>query len=207
MKQLFLASEIDVVAKKIANDIGLKKVKRSKTAFIYTAAEKGKLSRPWFKNNRKGLVKAGFNLIDYTITGKTANQIEKDLKDADIIHVNGGNTSYLLFQSRKSGFDKYIKKAVANGKIYTSSSAGSIIAGPNISPLKWIDKINYKKELKDLKGYNLVNFTVLPHWTRKDWQKGYSSKNIKHALKSKQKIILLPDKNYLHVKNDWYKVK
>ena len=55
------------------------------------------------------MVNAGFDLFDYTITNKNFNDFEQDLKDIDIIHLNGGNAFYLLLQSKKSGFDKWIK--------------------------------------------------------------------------------------------------
>ena len=106
MKKLYLASSIDVTAGAIAEDIG-GDPKKLKLAFISTAAESEKDNKEWLKNDRNGLVKAGFDLSDYTITNKTPQKIDNDLRNADIIHVNGGNTFYLLLQARKSGFDKW----------------------------------------------------------------------------------------------------
>lgn len=93
MGKIFLAASINFVAKDIAKHIG-KPPGELKTAFIPTAAEVEKGDLEWLENGRKGLVDAGFDLFDYSITGKNLKEIEKDLGDADVIHVNGGNTFY-----------------------------------------------------------------------------------------------------------------
>lgn len=205
MKQLFLSSEIDVVAKHITQRFP-KPVNQLKTAFIPTAAEPGGLDRQWFKQNRQGLVDAGFNLFDYSLTGKTARQIESDLKDVDVFHLNGGNMFYLLLQARKSGFDKFIKKAVNQGKIYIGSSAGSIITAPDISVTQILKQETYKQELKNFKALNLVNFVILPHWGRDDFKAEYRMQRVSYIFQEDYSIILLNDYQYVQVEGEQYKI-
>ena len=205
MKKLYLASSIDVTAGAIAEDIG-GDPKKLKLAFISTAAESEKDNKEWLKNDRNGLVKAGFDLSDYTITNKTPQKIDNDLRNADIIHVNGGNTFYLLLQARKSGFDKWIKKAVNNGKIYTGSSAGSIIASPNIEVLRILEAKIYKEKLKTYDSFGLVDFIVFPHWGSKDFKNSYLNHRVDFAYKPENKILLLNDRQFVKVENDMYKI-
>ena len=205
MKKLYLASSIDVTAGAIAEDIG-GDPKKLKLAFISTAAESEKDNKEWLKDDRNGLVKAGFDLSDYTITNKTPQKIDNDLRNADIIHVNGGNTFYLLLQARKSGFDKWIKKAVNNGKIYTGSSAGSIIASPNIEVLRILEAKIYKEKLKTYDSFGLVDFIVFPHWGSKDFKNSYLNHRVDFAYKPENKILLLNDRQFVKVENDMYKI-
>jgi dipeptidase E len=208
MKRLFLASSIDKVAKDIAKNIG-KDPKILKTAFILTAAEPKNIKEKgleWLKNDRKGLVDAGFNLFDYTITNKTSEQIEKDLKDCDVIHVNGGHTFYLLLQARKSDFDKFIKKFINNGGIYIGSSAGSIIASPDIAIKREEATKEYDDELKTFEAFNLVNFIIFPHWAREDRKEKYLGHRLENSYITKNKIILLTDTQYVLVEDDMYKI-
>jgi len=205
MKKLYLASSIEVTAAAIAKDIG-KDPKKLKLAFISTATEPEKGNKNWLDNDRSGLVRAGFNLFDYTITDKTPQNIENDLRNTDIIHVNGGNTFYLLLQARKSGFDKWIKKAVNNGKIYTGSSAGSIIASPNIEVLRILEIKIYKEKLITYDSFGLVDFIIFPHWGSRDFKNSYLNHRIDFAYKPENKIILLNDRQFVKVENDMYKI-
>lgn len=202
MNRLYLASSIDKTAKSISKDIGKKNLK---LAFITTASEAEKPPFDWLENDRKGLINAGFDLFDYTITNKKVKDFDNDLGDVDIVHVNGGNTFYLLLQSRKSGFDEWIIEMVEKGKIYTSSSAGSIIAG-----VKCPDYLLTKKELKTLdtkQGFNLVNFITVPHWGSSDFKDLYLDERLEIAYKDDQvPMILLTDNQYIKVVGDMYRI-
>ena len=204
MKRLFLASSIDCVASAIAKHIG--QASNLKTVFISTAAEVETGDKQWLKDDRQGLVKAGFDLFDYTLTGKNLQQLETDLAQVDVIHVNGGNSFYLLLQARISGFDRFVKTAVNQGKIYLGSSAGSIVASPDISIAKTIEAKAYEAELKTFEAFNLVDFIVLPHWGNKYFKDLYLNHRLDTAYKKGNKLILLNDDQYVAVKDDWYQI-
>lgn len=205
MKRLYLASSIDRTAKSIAEDIG-GDAKKLKLAFIFTAVEVERDDLAWMDNDRNGLKNAGFNLFDYTITGKSLNEIDKDLKEVDIVHVNGGNAFYLLLQARKSGFDKWVKKAIAKGRIYIGSSAGSIIASPNIEITRKIETKIYEEELKTFDSFGLVDFIVLPHWGSEFFKDLYLKGRLDIAYKPENKIILLNDWQYVKAEDDMYRI-
>jgi dipeptidase E len=204
MKKLFLASSINCVAQDIAEKIT--NPAELKLAFINTAAEVEQGDREWLENDRQGLINAGFNLFDYTLTNKTFEQIAADLSDADIVHLNGGNTFYLLLQARKSGFDQWITQAVASGKIYSGSSAGAIICAPDIEITKLLEAKIYQDQLKNLNGFNLVDFITLPHWGSDFFKELYLNQRLKQAYNTEHKIILLNDNQYVQVEGDKYKI-
>ncbi len=204
MKKLFLSSSIDQTGADIARKIGRKNLK---TAFITTASEThDKNNLEWLKRDRKGLSDAGFDVFDYTITGKTPEQIEKGLGKCNVIHVNGGNTFYLLLQAQKSGFDKFIKKFVENGGIYIGSSAGSIIASPDISISRKDKHEEFANKMKSFEGFGLVDFIVLPHWASEKFRDDYFNQRLKTSYVLGNKIILLTDSQYVLVEDDMYKI-
>lgn len=209
MKRIFLSASINFTAKAIGKEIG--NVRKLKTAFINTAAEPKKERKDisWLDEDRQGLVDAGFNIFDYTLTGKSPEDIEKDLGDCDIIHVNGGNTFYLLLQAKKSGFDKFITKFVENGGIYIGSSAGSIIASPDIGVTRMLDTKQYEEELNKLgntKSFNLVDILIFPHWGSEHFKERYLNHRLNTAYNSDNKIILLTDYQYVSLTGDTYKI-
>jgi len=204
MKRLLLASSVETTGPAIGKEIGNPKSK--KLAFIYTAGELHEDNK-WIDEDREGLIKAGFNLVDYTITGKNQNDFDRELGGCDVIHVNGGNTFYLLYQARKSGFDIWIKKEVNEGrKIYTGSSAGSMLVSPNIEIGKNLDRYDYGKELKTFESIDLVDFIILPHWGSDHFRDRYLNYRLEFAFKPENKIILLNDWQYVKVEGDTYKI-
>jgi dipeptidase E len=207
MSTLFLASEVDQVVKHFVKKINLQgeTLKTIKAAFIPTAGEVEQ-DQEWIKPNRNGLNKAGIKTFDYTITGKTIKDLERDLGDCDLIHVNGGNTFYLLLQAKKSGFDKFIQKQVNKGVIYTGSSAGSVIAAPDIAIAGYYETKVYEKKLPNTKGFNLVDFNILPHWGSPIFRDLYENHRIMTAYKKGYKIILLNDDQYVEVHDGNYQI-
>ena len=207
MKQLYLASSIESTAGHIAKKISLQgfTLKALKAAFIYTAGEIEDDQR-WIDADRDGFKNAGITTFDYTITGKTLKDLERDLGNCDLIHVNGGNTYYLLLQAKKSGFDKFIKKQVDKGTFYTGSSAGSMIAGPDIAITWRPENQPYVKDLPDTLGFNLVDFTIFPHWGSSRFKKIFFSYRLRNAYKKGNKIILLNDDQYVEVIDGNYKI-
>ncbi len=195
--ELFLTSSVNMVAHDIAKKLDLSK--SNKLVFIDTAAEPQKGDKEWLKNDRQALVDAGFAVSDYTITDKSREQLEADLDGFDYIYLSGGNTAYLLQQSRKTGFLSLIKEFVLNkGKIYIGTSAGSIIAGPRIPDYLLDEGV----ELDDKNCYNFVNFTIVPHWGSGDFKEKYLEKRLRIAYKENQvSLLLLTNSQYVHIED------
>lgn len=193
--ELFLTSSVHAVAHDIAKRIDVGYL--NKLVFIDTAAEPETGDKEWLKSDRDALVQAGFAVTDYTITGKTNEQLVRDLTPFDCIYLSGGNTAYLLEQSQKSGFVAVIKDLVLEkGKIYIGTSAGSIIAGPSVP-----DYFSEGVSLKDRSGFGFVNFTVLPHWGSEDFRETYQEELKAAYGKDQVPLLILTDTQYAHSKD------
>ena len=126
----------------------------------------------------------------------------------DIIFFSGGNQFHLLSQIQQTGCADIIRDLVKKGKIYIGSSAGSIVAGPDIYPTRLIDDANMKGNVKLYEGLGLVDFIVLPHWGSEDFREIYLNQRLENAYNDSEdnKLILLKDNQYIIVKDSWYKI-
>lgn len=203
--KLFLTSQINCVAKDIFKKLGSKNLK---LVFISTAAEAEHPDKDpeWLKMDRQSLIDAGFEVTSYTITNKSAKEIEDELSKYDVIYISGGNTFYLLEKIQQSGFADVLKNQIKDGKFYIGSSAGSIVVGPDTYPLLRQDRIEKAPNLKGYKGIGLVDFVILPHWGREDHKELYFNERLDLAFNSKNKFIVLRDTQYVEVENDIYKI-
>lgn len=195
---MYLASSIAHSGAAIGNVLNQNQ-KRS-LVFITTASEVDEGDCQWVKDDRKGLEAGGFEIIDYSITGKTKEAIEADLAQFDVIHVNGGNTFYLFLQMVRSGFDQWVTDAIKKeGKIYIGSSAGAVVASPNIWITDALETKTYGPELRDIdaKGVGLVDVITLPHWGSDHFKDLYLNKRLENAYKAENKIVLLNDYQFL----------
>lgn len=203
--QLFLTADSHSTANDISNHVDLSK--GSKLAFIDTAAEPDKDGDDiqWLINDRKALVDAGFDVSDYTITGKNKEEIEEYLSEFDHIYCSGGDTAYLLNQSYLTGFIEVIKNLVLNqDKTYIGSSAGSIIAGPRLPVYLQRDDLS---ELNEKPAFEFVNFTIVPHWGSQFFKKMYLEERLERIYREDQvPFILLTNTQYIHVKDDFIKI-
>ena len=199
---LFLASSINFVAQDVARQV-FQLTKNHKLLFISTAAEGEEGDKSWLSEDREKLVRAGFDISDYSITGQNESAIEEKLAKVGSICVSGGDTYYLLDQARKSGFDNVIEKHVQKGLIYIGASAGSMLAGSDISTS--LDNPVNTANLTDYTGLGLTDVAICPHWGSEHMRERYHQE-INRLYSHKQKIVLLNDQQYLYVKDDWYQI-
>lgn len=207
MKTLFLTSSVFGVAHDLPRHFP-QGTKGLSLAFIDTAAEVKTGDMTWLKNDRQGLVDAGFTVSDYTITGKTKKDVASDLTKADVLYFSGGNAAYLLQQMQKcNGIEIVRELIIQKGKTYIGTSSGSILAGPDISPFNQFENLQFAPDLKGFIGFNLVNFVVFPHWGSENFRDRYLKNRLEYAYKDDQfPIIVLTDTQYIHVKDDWFQV-
>ncbi|TSC66064.1 MAG: dipeptidase E [Candidatus Berkelbacteria bacterium Gr01-1014_85] len=196
MKKLFLTSSVG----RVANDIATKLEIRNGTSlvFVTTASETETDDLSWRDDDRQALVAAGFNVTDYTFTDKSTDEIKANLKQFDVICIEGGNTFYLLEKIQQSQCQEAIIELVSNGMPYIGSSAGSMIAGPNIHPLRHLERDHFPT-LDGYEGLGLIDFVIFPHWGRDDFKDLYLVRRMKYNYNDQYKYILLTDNQYLQV--------
>lgn len=118
----------------------------------------------WIDKDRDALTQMGFRYVELDITGKSAQELEGALHDADLVYVAGGYTYYLLEQIRSTGFDTVLTDFVRRGGMYVGASAGALIAGPDIEPCSSLDGPEYGPNLKSTKGLGFVPIVPIPHY-------------------------------------------
>lgn len=182
--KLFLTSIAAQSLDKIVPDLP-KRPSELKVAFIPTAALK---YEQWLDDDRKKFEELGFDVHIFDIKEKTESEIRSFLSGVDIIFVSGGNTFWLLEKARKSGFDKVLRELSKSNKIYIGSSAGSIIVGPNIEPIKSFDDPS-AANLDSYDAIGLVDFVVLPHWGKDKYKEKQAAVVKEYGHKYKLKPI------------------
>jgi dipeptidase E len=196
---IFLTSSVASVAdhlyKNFLADKGFKTV-----LFVDTAAEpEVDGGGDWLQRDLQSLRDQGYQADRYTITGKDRDEIERKIDEYDILYMSGGNTGHLLNQLRKTGAFDLIVDKVRGGKPYIGTSAGSIVCGPRL-PDYFFEDI---PELEDTTCFNLVNFTLIPHWGDAYFKERYVGERLEKAYKDTQDpLLLLTDKQYVRVLDD-----
>lgn len=162
--KLILTSSYNTVANEL-NDKHILPSAPAKVAFITTAGDPYK-ETPWIEKDRKALINLGYDVFDYDLKGKMADELQKDLENADIIFVAGGNTTYFTKWSHESGFGTVINELLENGAVYVGSSAGSILAGSSVKPFIEEDLPDLEEdfEIADPSCLGLVDYIILPHY-------------------------------------------
>ena len=207
MKQLFLASQFYVSGKSIGSKIP-DELKRN-TVFITTSIKYRVFKETeldWHYKNRATLKESGFICDDYDITDKSAADLKRDLDKYQVMYVEGGNSAYLLQKSQANNFGKYVVDRVNSGLIYISESAGSVIAGVDISSNYRPGKSASDYGLSSTRGFNLVNFVILPHWGKEDKKANYMTHKIPQSYNEDFPYILLTNNQYIEVEGDWCKI-
>ena len=169
--KLFLTSVAANVLEKLVPLLP-KSPKELSVLFVPTAADPYE-NREWMEDDRNKLLELGFNVFDFDLKDKSEGEVKKALSKTDIVFVAGGNTFYLLEKVKLSGFDNAIKDSSNQRQIYIGSSAGSVILGPNIEPMKYLDDSTKALSLSDYSGLNLIDYIVLPHFDNKKYKEAY----------------------------------
>ena len=204
MRKLFLTSSASTVLHDVVNYFD-KPVPGLKVAFIDTASEAERGDLAWLDDDRDALVKQGFDVFDYSVTGKSYEEVSAALATIDVLFVAGGNTFYLLEQANKCNFKKVVQNLLERDVVYIGSSAGSLLVCPNINPITFFDDPSKASELKSYDALNLVDFIMFPHWGHERF-KERQMKSLESIYAEDYKIILLRDTQYIFVEDATYKI-
>jgi len=198
---IFLTSSVASVAEHLYKNF-LAENHYHSVLFIDTAAEpeiEDGDDDTWLQNDLKSLQNVGYQVDRYSVTGKTREDVAKKFNDYDILYMCGGNTAHLLGQLQQTGSLSLIKEQVSNGKPYIGTSAGSIVAGPEIP-------IYLREEAPKLEDYtclNFVNFIVVPHWGSEHFRDEYVGKRIETAYRTDlPPFLLISDTQYVRIEGE-----
>ncbi|WP_181064372.1 pyroglutamyl-peptidase I [Pseudoclavibacter sp. AY1F1] len=118
---------------------------------------------PFVRAERDAVDALGHERIAITVRDMAADDFDRMLADLDAVYVASGSTFALLEALRISGCDAPLIRHVRAGLPYIGSSAGSIVAGPDITPASLLDDIADGPALTSFAGLALVEQTVIPH--------------------------------------------
>lgn len=200
---MFLAASVNQVMEDIVKKLP-KEPDKYKVAFVVTAAETYTGDIWWIRADKEKLEKLGFAVDEFSITGKSKEELEERMEDKNMLVVGGGNTFYLLDQIIKTGFDQMVKRKVEEGMVYIGSSAGAMMVGRRIDLVSEMDERAKAPDLKS-DGLGIIDLTLLPHWGDKemkdDYQKGFETMWVEDV-----KIIPVSNKQYVWVKESGYEI-
>ncbi len=159
--KLYLASYAMVTMKKILEHAN-ENFSGQKAIFIPTASDPYE-NKDFVEADKIALEQYGLNVVEMDIKGKDEIEIQKNINDANIILVAGGDTFYLMEKLKESGADKAIKNFIEKGGIYIGSSAGSIVCCPTIEGTEEFDNPSLAPKLENFNGMDIFSGVIIPH--------------------------------------------
>ena len=159
--KIILSSDLSFLLKGGYELSGIKKDKM-KIGYI-TTASKG--DRGDFSRKLKYLIQdAGYVFDEIDIEGKTKEEIKNFFKDKNIIHMEGGNSFYLIRAVRETGFTEVLRELLEEGKIFIGTSAGAYIMCPTIEVSNWDETGKPRFDVTDFTALNYVPFVLKVHY-------------------------------------------
>lgn len=199
MRRIFLTSNLSKIIDKLIEKLPQKPQDYS-LAYIPTAAF-GEGDPSWTTEDRDLLKNVGFKVTEINISDYNQSTLKNELSKYDIIFVEGGNTFYLLQESHKSGFSTLLPDLLDQGKIYIGASAGSVLLGPDIEPVKLFDNPATAPELTSYMGLGLINFVPFVHFGEGKYYDAYL-KTLANFYTGGARAILLGDNHFISIEGE-----
>ncbi|GAC67946.1 Type 1 glutamine amidotransferase-like domain-containing protein [Gordonia soli] len=117
----------------------------------------------WLGVDREALRDFGFEVIDIDLGRSTPESLDTALDAVDAVFVAGGNTFHLLHVLRRTGTDAVLTRRVRDGLPYIGESAGSVVVGPDLTPIAGMDDPGETEPLDSWAALGLVDIVVIPH--------------------------------------------
>lgn len=112
---------------KALEDLIGKPISESSVAFIPTAAHGVPGDKNWLVQELNVARDLGWKTFDLLeLTAVTPEELRERLEAVDVIHMNGGNSYFLMNRIIGSGLEKILPELLKT-KVYVSSSAGGVI--------------------------------------------------------------------------------
>ena len=91
------------------------------------------------------------------------NELGAALRTCKLIWCSGGNSFWLRYVMKTSGFDQIITRLLSEGIVYGGWSAGVVLVGPSLHPIELMDEPEKAPEII-YEGLNLIDYFIWPHW-------------------------------------------
>ncbi len=178
--KLILASDFSFLLKYGYDMTG---ILRSEMKIGYvTTASKGSKDKTFYEKVKNSMREDNFAFEEIDIEKKSKDEMLNFFKNKNVIHVEGGNTFYLLKAIRETGFAEVLKELLSEGKVYIGTSAGAYIMCPSIEVANWSETGRDRFGLTDFSALNYVPFVLKVHYTDEE----------KFLVKNKMKTLKYP---------------
>lgn len=209
MKKLFLSSiSVTEELKPYFLDLVGKKAEDIKFALIENAADPYvEEIKDFMYRTRTDLQALGMQLerIDLNEYDGKQQELKDKISHFDIVWIGGGNTYYIRWLFKKTGFDQFIHELVENGLIYAGGSAGAIVAGPTLEKFQEVDEPENSPELIN-EGLGLTDLVIIPHWDQPKYQENL--RGIKEFYdQTDHRTVTLTDNQAITVNGDTWEVR
>jgi dipeptidase E len=160
--KIILASDLSFLLKYGYDMTGILK-SEMKIGYV-TTASKGARDKTFFEKVKNAMRENNIAFEEIDIEGKSKDEILNFFKNKNVIHVEGGNTFYLLKAIRETGFAEILKELLSEGKVYIGTSAGAYIMCPTIEVANWNETGRDRFGLTDFSALNYVPFVLKVHY-------------------------------------------
>ena len=92
-----------------------------------------------------------------------AEELATQLRTCKLIWCSGGNSFWLRYVMKTSGFGQIIKELLSEGIVYGGWSAAVVVAGPSLHPIELMDEPEKAPEII-YEGLDLIDYFIWPHW-------------------------------------------
>lgn len=110
--------------------------------------------------------RTGATRVELDLAAADPTEVAATLAVADAVLVGGGNPFLLLDAVIRSGFADAVHDLLARGATYAGQSAGAMVAGPTLEPLRMVAPFPEPPASADLTGLRLTDVLVLAHTDR-----------------------------------------
>lgn len=183
-----------------------KKATDIKFALIENAADPySDEEKKWMYDARKNFESLGMEitLVDLRPYKHDNQDLYLLLKDFDVVWIGGGNTYYMRWLMKMSGFDMIIKKLLDEGIIYCGGSAGAILPCPVLDKFDIVDDQSAAPEVIR-QGLSLIDFIIVPHWGDQEYQRKLEEIKDHYASGTRYKVATITDSQAIIVDgNNW----
>lgn len=198
---LIITAKIGVINKE--RNVVIKNMKR-----VYNSCIKRKISN------------ANINYIDCSDKSKFKKN-KNIMNNTDVLWFVGGDTMFLWYHLKRSGFDKIIKRKIYNDSIVCiGCCAGAIICGKTLFPVhvsrfnkkskKRYINVMYKKKYwnkRTEKTFNFIDSDILPHCKNNSHNKDFYLKTRKVKCLSEDNPLIFNINDNMKTKNKKQKTK
>lgn len=191
--KLILSSDLSFLLKYGYSLTGISKDDIKIGRIITASKGEGEKVQLFIEKVKDIIIENGYSIEDIDIKNKSGEEVRIFFKDKNVVHIEGGNTFYLLKVIRETGFTDILKELLDEGRVYIGTSAGSYIMCPTIEVSDWNPDGKDRFGITDFTALDYVPFFLKVHY--KDEQEETVRKGIKtlkypiHILKDGQGVF------------------